>query len=329
MARILTGIQSSGRPHLGNILGAIQPGIDLSKSSENDSFFFIADMHSLTSIKDPKVREENVNAVAAAWLALGFDTEKNTFYRQSRVAEVTELAWYLNCFMPYSRMQLAHSFKDKSDALGGENDESVNTGLFAYPMLMAADILLYDADLVPVGKDQQQHLEFTRFVAKKINHHYQSEIFVIPQAKIDQALMTIPGTDGRKMSKSYSNYVDIFLPEKKLQKQLNSIVTDDTPLEDPKNPDTCNVFALYSLLANDGQVEEMRKKYLGGNYGYGHAKKELKGLIVGKYADAREKFDYYMNNLPELHKKLEAGEAKARSVATPILNKVRKAMGFL
>ncbi|OJJ22105.1 tryptophan--tRNA ligase [marine bacterium AO1-C] len=329
MARILTGIQSSGRPHLGNILGAIQPGIDLSKTPENESFFFIADLHSLTSIKDPKVREENVNAVAAAWLALGFDTEKNTFYRQSRVAEVTELAWYLNCFMPYSRMQLAHSFKDKSDALGGENDESVNTGLFAYPMLMAADILLYDANLVPVGKDQQQHLEFTRFVAKKINHHYQEEIFVIPQAKIDQALMTVPGTDGRKMSKSYNNYIDVFLAKKPLKKQVMSIVTDTTPLADPKDPDTCNVFALYSLLADDTQIAEMRKKYQGGNYGYGHAKNELLGLMLDKYADAREKFDYYMNNLPELHKRLEEGEAKARGIATPVLNKVRKAMGYL
>jgi len=328
MARILTGIQSSGRPHLGNILGAIQPGIDLSKAPENDSFFFIADLHSLTSIKDPKVREENVNAVAAAWLALGFDTEKNTFYRQSRVAEVTELAWYLNCFMPYSRMQLAHSFKDKSDALGGENDESVNTGLFVYPMLMAADILLYDANWVPVGKDQQQHLEFTRFVAKKINHHYKKEIFVIPEAKIDQTLMTIPGVDGRKMSKSYSNYIDIFLPEKKLQKQVNKIVTDTTPVEDPKNPDTCNVFALYKLLADDDQIETMREKYLKGGYGYGDAKKALKGVIMDKYGDAREKFDYYMNNLPELHKKLEEGEAKARDIATTVLNKVRKAMGY-
>jgi len=328
MARILTGIQSSGRPHLGNILGAIQPGIDLSKAPENDSFFFIADLHSLTSIKDPKVREENVNAVAAAWLALGFDTEKNTFYRQSRVAEVTELAWYLNCFMPYSRMQLAHSFKDKSDALGGENDDSVNTGLFAYPMLMAADILLYDANWVPVGKDQQQHLEFTRFVAKKINHHYKDEIFVIPEAKIDQTLMTIPGIDGRKMSKSYNNYIDVFLAKKPLKKQVMSIVTDTTPLEDPKDPDTCNVFALYSLLADDDQIADMRKKYQGGNYGYGHAKNELLDLILDKYGDAREKFDYYMNNLPELHKKLEEGEAKARDIATTVLNKVRKAMGY-
>lgn len=328
MARILTGIQSSGRPHLGNILGAIQPGIDLSQSPENESFFFIADLHSLTSIREPKVREDNVNAVAAAWLALGFDTDKNIFYRQSRVAEVTELTWYLSCFMPYSRMQLAHSFKDKADALGGEGDDSVNTGLFTYPMLMAADILLYDANIVPVGKDQKQHLEFTRFVAKKINNHYEKEIFVLPEARIDDNLMTIPGRDGRKMSKSYDNYIDVFLPKKQLKKQLMSIDTDSTPLEDPKNPDTCNVFALYQLLADDAQVVEMRAKYARGNYGYGHAKGELLDTILGKYAAAREQFDYYMNNLPDLHKKLEEGEAKARAIATPVLDRVRKAMGF-
>lgn len=328
MARILTGIQSSGRPHLGNILGAIQPGIDLSQSPENESFFFIADLHSLTSIRDPRVREDNVNAVAAAWLALGFDTDKNIFYRQSRVAEVTELTWYLSCFMPYSRMQLAHSFKDKADALGGEGDDSVNTGLFTYPMLMAADILLYDANIVPVGKDQKQHLEFTRFVAKRINNHYGKEIFVLPDARIDDNLMTIPGRDGRKMSKSYDNYIDVFLPKKQLKKQIMSIDTDSTPLEDPKNPDTCNVFALYQLLADDVQVAEMRAKYAGGNYGYGHAKSKLLDTILEKYAAAREQFDYYMNNLPDLHKKLEEGEAKARAIATPVLDRVRKAMGF-
>ncbi len=328
MARILTGIQSSGRPHLGNILGAIQPGIELSEDSKNDSFFFIADLHSLTSIRDPKVREENVNAVAAAWLALGFDTEKNTFYRQSRVAEVTELAWYLNCFMPYSRMELAHSFKDKADALGGEGDESVNAGLFMYPMLMAADILLYDANLVPVGKDQKQHLEFTRFVAKRINNHYGEEIFVLPEARIDADLMTIPGTDGRKMSKSYNNYIDLFLPKKQLKKQVMGIETDSTPLQDPKDPDNCNVFALYTLLADDEQVTQMRKNYTGGNYGYGHAKKELLELMTTKYEKERELFDHYMSNLPDLNKKLEEGEAKARAIATPVLDRVRKAMGF-
>ncbi|WP_299457403.1 tryptophan--tRNA ligase [uncultured Microscilla sp.] len=328
MARILTGIQSSGRPHLGNILGAIQPGIELSEDPKNDSFFFIADMHSLTTIRDPKVREENVNAVATAWLALGFDTNKNTFYRQSRVPEVTELAWYLSCFMPFSRMELAHSFKDKSEALGGEGDESVNAGLFTYPMLMAADILLYDADVVPVGKDQKQHLEFTRFVAKRINNHYGEEIFVLPEARIDADLMTIPGTDGRKMSKSYNNYIDIFLPKGKLKKQVMGIETDSTPLEDPKDPDTCNVFALYGLLANDTQVTKMRENYARGNYGYGHAKKELLELIMTKYEKQRELFDHYMNNLTDLHSKLVEGETKARDIATPVLNRARKAMGF-
>lgn len=330
MARILTGIQSSGRPHLGNILGAIQPGIELSEDPKNESFFFIADLHSLTTIRDPKVREDNVNAVAAAWLALGFDTDKNMFYRQSRVAEVTELSWYLSCFMPFSRMELAHSFKDKADLLGQEGAENVNSGLFTYPMLMAADILLYDANIVPVGKDQKQHLEFTRFVAKKINSHYgNDDILVIPEARIDTNLMVIPGIDGRKMSKSYNNYIDVFLPKKQLKKQIMSIETDSTPLEDPKDPDNCNVFALYSLLANETQITDMRAKYKGGNYGYGHAKKELLEVVLEKYGKARELFDHYMTNLPELHKKLEEGEAKARDIATPVLNRVRKAMGFM
>jgi tryptophanyl-tRNA synthetase len=323
MARILTGIQSSGRPHLGNILGAIQPAITLSEQQGNDSFFFIADFHSLTTIKDAQTRIENVNTVAAAWLAFGFDTQKNTFYRQSRIPEVTELAWYLSCFMPYSRLTLAHSFKDKSDKL-----EDVNTGLFTYPVLMAADILLYDAQIVPVGKDQQQHLEMSRDIAQRFNSHYDQEIFVLPEPKIDQNVMTVPGTDGAKMSKSYGNTIDLFLPEKEIKTQVMSIVTNSTPLEDPKNPDTCNVFKIYSLLANEEQVMKMQQNYAGGNYGYGHAKKELLGLILEKYAEQRKAFDFYMNNLAELNKRLEEGENKARTVAKQVLDRVRKVLGF-
>ena len=269
MARILTGIQSSGRPHLGNLLGAIIPAIELSKKEENDSLFFIADMHSLTSLKDAATRVDNVNATAAAWLAFGFDTSKNLFYRQSRVPEVCELTWYLNCFAPFPMLANAHSFKDKADSLA-----DVNAGLFTYPVLMASDIILYDADIVPVGKDQKQHLEITRDLANTFNHQY-GETFVIPEARIDNTVMTIPGTDGQKMSKSYGNTIDIFLPDKKLRKRVMSIVTDSTPLEEPKNPDTCHVFAIYQLLASDDQIAQMRKNYEGGNYGYGHAKQEL------------------------------------------------------
>lgn len=322
MARILTGIQSSGKPHLGNLLGAIIPAIELSKNPDNDSFFFIADLHSLISIKDPQTRIDNTNATAAAWLAFGFDTEKNTFYRQSRIPEVCELTWYLNCFAPYPMLANAHSFKDKSDRLS-----DVNAGLFTYPVLMACDILMYDANIVPVGKDQLQHLEITRDLANTFNHRF-GEVFVIPEAKIDENVMTIPGIDGQKMSKSYGNTINIFQPDKKLRKNIMQIVTDSTPLEEPKNPDGDNVFALYRLLGSEEQVAEMRANYLGGNYGYGHAKQALYELIVEKYAKEREAFNYYMENTEELNAKLEEGEAKAREVAIKVLERVKKTVGF-
>ncbi|WP_027001495.1 tryptophan--tRNA ligase [Hugenholtzia roseola] len=323
MARILTGIQSSGRPHLGNLLGAILPAIELSRQSGNESFFFIADLHSLTTIKNAAERVENVRAVAAAWLAFGFDTEKNTFYRQSRIAEVCELAWHLSCFTPFPMLANAHSFKDKSDRLS-----DVNAGLFTYPVLMAADILLYDADFVPVGKDQRQHLEMTRDIAQSFNRHYESEVFVLPQAKISEEVQTILGTDGAKMSKSYGNTIDIFLPEKQLKKQIATIKTDSTPLEEPKDPDTCLVFGLYKLLANETQIQEMRQKYVGGNYGYGHAKAELLGLILEKYQEPRRIFNHYIQNPQDLEKELEKGEKKAAAIAQGVLERVRKVLGF-
>lgn len=322
MARILTGIQSSGQPHLGNLLGAIIPAIELSKSPENESFFFIADLHSLISIKDPQTRIDNTNATAAAWLAFGFDTDKNTFYRQSRIPEVCELTWYLNCFAPFPMLANAHSFKDKSDRLS-----DVNAGLFTYPVLMACDILMYDANIVPVGKDQLQHLEITRDLANTFNHRF-GEVFVIPEPKIDENVMTIPGIDGQKMSKSYGNTINIFQPDKKLRKNIMQIVTDSTPLEAPKNPDTDNVFALYRLLASEAQVAEMRANYLGGNYGYGHAKQALFELIIDKYTKEREAFNHYMQNPNVLNAKLEAGEEKAREVAIKVLDRVKKTVGF-
>ena len=322
MARILTGIQSSGKPHLGNLLGAIIPAIKLSQKPGNDSFFFIADLHSLTTIKDAKTREDNVRAVAAAWLAFGFDIEKNYLYRQSRIPEVCELTWYLNCFTPYPMLANAHSFKDKSEKLA-----DVNAGLFTYPVLMTADIILYDANYVPVGKDQKQHLEMARDIATTFNNSY-GETFVVPEAKIEEDVMTIPGTDGQKMSKSYGNILDIFLPDKELRKQVLSIVTDSTPLEAPKNPDKDNVFAIYSLLADEDQKNALRKKYLAGNYGYGHAKQELYELIIQKYSKEREAYNFYMSNPQELDKKLEQGEAKARVIAHSVLDRVRKKLGY-
>ncbi|MEQ9404401.1 MAG: tryptophan--tRNA ligase [Cyclobacteriaceae bacterium] len=323
MARILTGIQSSGKPHLGNLMGAILPAIELSKDEKNESFFFIADLHSLTTIKDSKLRVENTNAVAAAWLACGFDTTKNVFYRQSRVPKVCELTWYLNCFTPYPMLANSHSFKDKSDRLA-----DVNAGLFDYPVLMAADILLYDANFVPVGKDQKQHLEITRDIATTINHQF-GEVFVIPEPMIDDKVMTIPGTDGQKMSKSYGNIIDVFLPEKKLRKNVMQIVTDSTPLEEPKNPDTCHVFAIYQLLASAEQIAEMRQKYEGGNYGYGHAKQELFELINERFKREREIYDHYMENPDELEKRLQEGEQKADQYATEVMNRLKTKLGFL
>jgi tryptophanyl-tRNA synthetase len=322
MSRILTGIQSSGRPHLGNLLGAIIPAIKLSKITGNESFFFIADMHSLTTIKDAKQRIDNVNAVAAAWLAFGFDLEKNLLYRQSRIPEVCELAWYLSCLTPFPMLANAHSFKDKSDRLA-----DVNAGLFTYPVLMTADIILYDAHFVPVGKDQKQHLEMARDIASGFNNLY-GETFVVPEAKIEESVMTVPGTDGQKMSKSYGNIIDIFLPDKELKKQIGLIITDSTPLEAPKNPDTDNVFAIYKLVATSEETEALQQKYLAGNFGYGHAKQALFELIVSKYAKEREAFNFYMSNLPELEKKLQQSEAKANVIAREVIGKVRKKLGF-
>ena len=322
MARILTGIQSSGRPHLGNLLGAIIPAIQLSQQQGNESFFFIADLHSLTTIKDGAVREGNVRAVAAAWLAFGFDIEKNFFYRQSRIPEVCELTWYLNCFTPFPMLANAHSFKDKSSRLA-----DVNAGLFTYPVLMTADIILYDANFVPVGKDQRQHVEMARDIASSFNTSF-GETFVVPEAKIEEEVMTIPGIDGQKMSKSYGNIIDIFLPDKELLKQIKSIKTDSTPMEAPKNPDADNVFAIYKVMATIEQTDAMRRKYMAGNYGYGHAKQDLFDLITQKYRKEREVFNYYMNNPEELEKKLEVGEAKARKIALEVLDRVRKKLGF-
>lgn len=323
MARILTGIQSSGRQHLGNVLGAIKPAIALANDPRNDAFLFIADLHSLTTVKDPVARKENLLATAAAWLACGLDPEKVVFYAQSHLPECTELTWYLNCFTPFPMLANAHSFKDKSDRLS-----DVNAGLFDYPVLMASDILLYDAHLVPVGKDQRQHLEMTRDIAETFNRQTNTETFVIPEARIDEAVMTIPGTDGQKMSKSYGNIIDIFLPEKALKKQIMSIVTDSTPLEDPKDPNTCNVVQLYRLVASPAQVAEMEANYRAGNYGYGHAKTALLNVLLEVFAEERARFDTYMANPQAVYDALEVGAAKARPVAQATIARTRAALGF-
>ena len=322
MAKILTGIQSTGTPHLGNLLGAILPAIQLSEKAENQSFLFIADLHSITQIKNGDELRGNTYSTAAVWLACGLDVNKVIFYRQSDVPQTAELSWYLSCFFPFQRLTLAHSFKDKADRL-----EDVNAGLFGYPMLMAADILLYDAEFVPVGKDQLQHIEITRDVASRFNHQM-GETFVIPEAKIQEETMYVPGTDGFKMSKSRGNIINIFLDDKALRKQIMSIESDSTPLEEPKNPDTCKIFAIYQLVANAAQIAEMRANYLGGNYGYGHAKQALFELICEKFKTEREKYNYYMANLNEVEALLKQGAEKAGTVADGVLNKVRVKLGF-
>jgi tryptophanyl-tRNA synthetase len=322
MSRILTGVQSTGTPHLGNLLGAILPAIEMANSPENESFIFIADMHSLTQIKEGKELRENTYSVAATWLACGLDIDRTVFYKQSDIPQVTELTWYLSCFFPYQRLTLAHGFKDKSDRLA-----DVNTGLFTYPMLMAADILLYDAEIVPVGKDQLQHLEMTRDVANRFNNTV-GETLVPPQAEIQKNTKLVPGTDGEKMSKSRNNIINIFLPDKKLRKQIMGIKTDSLALEDPKNPDTDNVFALYKLIASEEQIIEMRANYEGGNYGYGHAKQALYLLIVEKFATIRERYTHFMENKNEIDVALATGANKATTVANEVLQRVRGKIGY-
>lgn len=323
MARILTGIQSTNIPHLGNVLGAMLPAIELSNKAEHESLYFIADFHSLTTVKDAEFRKNSTYAVAAAWIALGFDTQKNILYRQSDVPQVSELTWYLSCFTPYPMLANAHSFKDKSNRLS-----DVNAGLFTYPVLMAADILLYDANVVPVGKDQLQHLEITRDIAHSFNHQY-GDILIVPEAKIEQSVMIVPGTDGQKMSKSLNNFINIFLPEKELKKVVMSIITDSTPIEQPKNPDTCNVFNLYKLVATSAQTAELRAKYLAGNFGYGHAKTALFEVLLDKFATARQTYTRLMENTKDIDNELHKGAAKAAAIANPILARVRQKLGYL
>jgi tryptophanyl-tRNA synthetase len=322
--RILTGIQASGKPHLGNILGAIMPAVELSKQAGNDSFLFIADLHTLTSLKDGESIRHNTLSIAAAWLAFGFDTEKNYFYRQSKLAPYhTELMWYLNCFTPFPMLANAHSFKDKSDKLS-----DVNAGLFTYPVLQAADIVLYDAQIIPVGKDQKQHIEMTRDIANSVNKKYNKEIFVLPEALINEEVMLIPGIDGAKMSKSLNNYIDIFLPEKELLKQIKKIITDTKALEDPKDPDNDITFRLYQLMASKSEIAEMRAHYLAGGYGYGHAKQELCELILIYFKEAREKFDYFLAHPEVLEEKLEIGEQKVKPIAEATIARIRTEFKF-
>ena len=320
--RILTGIQSTGIPHLGNILGAIIPAINFSKKDNVETYLFIADFHSLTQIKDPKALKQNTLFTASAWLACGLNPSHTIFYRQSDVPRVTELAWYLSCFFPYNRLTLAHSFKDKKDRL-----KDVNSGLFNYPMLMAADILLYDAEIVPVGKDQLQHLEITRNVANRFHNTF-GETFILPNEYLQEESMLITGTDGEKMSKSKNNIINIFASENELKKQIKSIETDSKELESPKEWRTCNLYNIYKLIADENQIDTMKSKYEAGGYGYGHAKNDLFQLIIEKYSEERKKFNHYISNPNEVEEILVKGAEKASVTADKVLSRVRKKLGY-
>ena len=322
MAKILTGIQSTGTPHLGNILGAIIPAIEMANSSNEESYLFIANMHSLTQIKDLNVLNENTFSTAATWLSFGLDPKKSCFFRQSDVPEVTELAWYLSCFFPYQRLKLAHSFKDKADNL-----KDVNSGLFSYPMLMSADILMYDANIVPVGKDQLQHLEMTRDVATRFNN-LMGDTFVIPEAKIQDDTKYVIGTDGEKMSKSKSNIIDIFQDDKKLRKQIMKIQTQSLSVEEPKNPDQCNVFKLFKIIGSDEETEKLRARYTNGGMGYGEAKELLYNQTLNRFSKNRELFFELTANRDRVEQLLLEGALKARKQAQNVLKRVRARVGF-
>lgn len=322
MARILTGVQSTGIPHLGNLLGAVLPAIKMAEDQSNESFLFIADLHSITQIKNGNELSENTFATAATWLACGLDPEKTIFFRQSAVSQVTELAWFLSCFFPYQRLTLAHSFKDKSNHLG-----DVNAGLFTYPMLMASDILIYDAELIPVGRDQLQHIEMTRDVASRFNNQL-GKTFVLPKAKIEENTQHVIGTDGNKMSKSKNNTINIFLPEKKLRSQIMGIKTDSKSVDEPKNPDECTLFKIYSILGDQSQVDTLRQKYIKGEIGYGDSKQALFELIMEKFKLERVKFNYYSEHPEEVEVALAKGANKASKIADEVLLRVRKKLGF-
>jgi len=321
MSRVLTGIQSSGKPHLGNILGAILPAIDLANAQNEPAYFFIADLHALTTLRNKDLLRAYTYAVAASWIACGLDTERHVFFRQSEVPEVCELAWYLGCLTPYPMLANAHSFKEKSSNLA-----EVSAGLFTYPVLMAADILLYQADLVPVGKDQKQHLEITRDIASTFNRTY-GDTFKLPEPVFKDEVMVLPGIDGRKMSKSYNNTIDPFAEPKALEKRVRQIVTDSTPVEAPKDPEKCIVFKLYSAIAPPQAVEDLRQQYLRGGLGYGQAKQRLFEALEVRFAEPRKYYNELIQDKDRLETLLRQGAEKARATATATLTIVRERIG--
>ncbi len=324
----LTGIKPTGQPHIGNYLGMIKPALELAQDYQ--ALYFIADYHALTTVKNKKELEDLTYQVTATWLALGLNPDNVIFFRQSDIPEVFELAWVLACWTSKGLLNRAHAYKtivDDNVAAGREEDKGINTGLYTYPVLMAADILLYGSHVVPVGLDQQQHLEITRDVAMMFNNNYR-EVLVVPEAVIRKEVMTITGLDGRKMSKSYNNVIPIFAPSNQVRKQVMRIVTDSKRPEEPKDPDECNVFAIYRHFTDADAVEAKRQLYVDGGLAYGDMKKDLFELLETTFSAQRDQYNLLMKNRAELDKVLESGAKKARDIAVPIMRKVRKAVGL-
>ena len=320
--RVLTGVQSSGTLHIGNYFGAMRPCIEAQKDENSDRFYFIANFHALTQLPEPALLRQRIWDVAVDFIACGIDPEKTVFFRQSDVPQVQELAWMLSCLTPMGLLERCHSYKDKL-----AHGQEANHGLFAYPVLMAADILLYDSTHVPVGKDQKQHLEVTRDIAIRFNNRY-GEIFVVPEPIISEDVAVIPGIDGQKMSKSYGNAIEIFGEGKAIRSRFMKIVTDSTPMEAPKNPDTCNIFKLFKLMATPEEQEELRARYLAGGMGYGHAKQALYEKYIEYFAPMRERRKHLLENPKEVEDILQYGAERARKVAQATLTRARIAVGL-
>lgn len=324
----LTGIKPTGTPHLGNFLGAIRPALSLTETY--DTVYFIADYHALTTVHDGAEMNDNIHKVAATWLALGLDPQKGLFYKQSDIPEIFELSWALSCFTPKGFMNRAHAYKAKVEANRAENqdfDTNINMGLYCYPCLMDADILMFNADVVPVGKDQKQHVEFARDIAIRFNKQYGKDVFTVPEPLIQETTDVIPGLDGRKMSKSYDNTIEIFLEPKALKKKIGRIVTNSQGIEEKKDPDTCNVFRLYRLFATPEQTADLAEHYRAGGMGWGYAKGELQKVLEETFGAAREKYNDLMAHPERIDEILHAGAEKARPIAREHMDCIRELLG--
>ncbi len=327
---VLTGIKPTGMPHLGNYLGAIKPALKIADNPDYQARFFIADYHSLNTVRDAKTLRSYIYEVAASWLAAGLNPEKVLLYKQSDIPETFELTTILMAFTAKGLMNRAHAYKAAVDAnreRGASDDHQLNMGLYTYPVLMAADILLFDTDVVPVGKDQVQHVEMAQDIAGVINHNYKADLLVIPKAQTSEELMTIPGLDGRKMSKSYDNHIPLFLPEKRLRKMVNRIVTNSQGIEEPKDPETCSVFGLYKLFASQAEQQELAVRYCAGGMGWGEAKAALFEKLNAEIGPMREKYDALMADTARIDAVLTDGAARAREVAARTISRLRKAVG--